>query len=107
MFKGMLGSKRAPSSEFTMLTTSAAGEASASNGKENVFDGPSRSPIDSSMPPPALPFTQKSRLMSGAWKAGKGKQPKEHTTEQDFDRLLVRSSYLFTCNLVLTLEYTG
>lgn len=82
MFKGFLG-KRVPSSEFTIVASPTADEAA---GKENMFEGPRRSSVDT-MPPPA--FVPKSRTVSGAWKLGKGKQPKGSPTEQAFDKLLV------------------
>jgi hypothetical protein len=77
MFKGILG-KRAPSSEFTMLT--APGE-SAPNGKENCDPHPRPAKV---------------RAVSAAFKPSKVKAGKEReemgegqVMEQAFDKLLV------------------
>lgn len=81
-----------------MLTTPTTPTETAANGKENQFDNMfasgASSPVDGSMPPPALPFVKPGRLPSGAWKSGaKGKHTKEKSTDQAFDQLMVR----FTC----------
>jgi hypothetical protein len=92
MFKGFLG-KRVPSSEFTIVASPTAADEAA--GKDNMFESAPRRSSADAMPPPA--FLPKSRIASGAWKVGKGKQSKGSPTEQAFDKLLVSAYARVSC----------